>query len=220
MILLLFVLVYLPEIDLTFIVNAASSRASVVFNHMQRVMESIVNRYSQGRIFYSVIVVNGTSPYTVYKFGTVFPDKIVLVNALSKIQGNTVGGSSLDKALQLAANNYNSSNVRSFAIKFVVIITDKRTGLTEAVLRDSFIVLQNAGVRVIPVGIGTEVNDLELKYITAYGDQILMTSSNMSFVSNGEEIMNRIVRSKFSYNPSAHSLIRHLIHSKQVKVAV
>lgn len=190
----------LPEIDLTFIINAASNSASTVFSHMQSVMESIVNRYSQGRIFYSVIVVNGTSPYAVYKFGLVFPDKSVMVNALSKITQNTVGGSSLDKALQLAANNYNSSNVRSFAIKFVIVITDKRTDLTEEALRNSFIMLQNAGVRVIPVGIGTEVNDLELTYITAYDDQILMTSTDKVAVKNAEDIMNRIVQSKTFMN--------------------
>jgi len=192
--------VNLPEIDLTFIINAASNSASTVFSHMQSVMESIVNRYSQGRIFYSVIVVNGTSPYAVYKFGLVFPDKSVMVNALSKITQNTVGGSSLDKALQLAANNYNSSNVRSFAIKFVIVITDKRTDLTEEALRNSFIMLQNAGVRVIPVGIGTEVNDLELTYITAYDDQILMTSTDKVAVKNAEDIMNRIVQSKTFMN--------------------
>lgn len=171
-------------------------------------MQTIVNRYGQGRIYYSVIVVNSTNPYTVYKFGTVFPDKEVLVNALSKIQQNKVGGSALDKALQLAKTNYETNNnVRAFALKFVVVITDKKTGITKGVLRSSFTPLQESGVRVISAGIGEEVNLLELKYITAYKDQVLLLSADQSYVRNSEDIMYPIVQSKYYATNICHHAI-------------
>lgn len=186
----------MPEVDLTYIINAASTSANAVFTYMQNIMRSITVRYSVGRIRYSVIVVNGSTPSTIYKFGIVFPNKEVVSIALSKIKMDTVGGSSLDKALELAKTNYESPDVRSFALKIVVLITDKRSGISEAVLRGSFSSLQNAGVRVIPVGIGSEVDVLEMNYVTAYKDQVILMSPDKSYVYNGEEVMDRIVRSK------------------------
>ena len=186
----------MPEVDLTYILNAASSSANAVFTYMQNVMRSITARYSVGRIRYSVIVVNGSTPTTVYKFGIIFPNKEVVSIGLSQMKLATVGGSSLDKALELAKTNYESPDVRSYALKYIVLITDKRSDINEAVLRGSFTSLQNAGVRVIPTGIGSEVNELELNYITAYKDQVILMSPDKSFVYNAEEVIDRIVRSK------------------------
>ncbi|KXJ15894.1 uncharacterized protein LOC110236767 [Exaiptasia diaphana] len=187
--------VNLQDVDLTFVITAASSRANDIFSHMQNIMQTIVHRYGQGRIYYSVIVINGTNPYTFYKFGTVFPNKEVLINALSKIKQSAVSGLALDRALQLAKTNYNeSANVRTFALKFVVVIMDKKTGIAEGILRSSFTSLQEAGVRVVSAGIDKEVNLLELKQITAYKDQVFLLSTDQPYVRNAEEIMNPIVR--------------------------
>jgi hypothetical protein len=188
----------MPDIDLTYILNAASTSANAVFTYMQNIMRSIANRYSVGRIHYSVIVVNGSTPATVYKFGIVFPNKEVVSIALAKIKMSTVGGSSLDNALELAKTNYEfAANVRSFALKIVVIITDMQSGISETVLRGSFSSLQNAGIRVIPVGIGSEVDVMEMNYITAYKDQVVLMSPDKSYVYNGEEVMDRMLRSKW-----------------------
>lgn len=184
----------MPDIDLTFIINAASTTSDATYQYIQSIIRSIIQRYNYGRIYYSFIFY-GKVPTKKYDFGQKFPNKEVLLRTVSKLPKNEEG-TALDEALKEAKRIYNSSDVRSNSWKIAVLLFDKKSGVSEVEVKNAAAPLREIGVRVIPVGIGSDVSISEMEAITAFEDNILTVPLNKNPVETGEEIMKRFLRRK------------------------
>lgn len=184
----------MPDIDLTFIINAVAAESDATYTYIQKVIQSIIQRYSYGRIYYSFIFY-GSVPTTKYDFGNQFPNKDVLLRVFSRLPKNDPG-TSLDKALEEAKRIYQTNNVRSNSWKIVAILFDQRSGLTETVLKNVSSPLREIGVRIIPVGIGSDVSYREMETITAFEDHPLTVTRFRNPVETGEEIMRKFLGRK------------------------
>ncbi|KAK3753528.1 hypothetical protein QZH41_018026 [Actinostola sp. cb2023] len=182
----------MPDIDLTFIINAASTNSDATYTYIQTILRSIIQRYNYGRIYYS-FTFYGSVPTTKYDFGQKFPNKEVLLRAVSKLPKNGAG-TKLDKALEEVKRIYETNNVRSNSWKIAVLLFDKRSGVPENTVKNAAAPLREIGVRVIPVGIGSGVSYREMEIITAFEDNILTVPRDKNPVETGEEIMKRFLR--------------------------
>ncbi|XP_048588274.1 uncharacterized protein LOC125572190 [Nematostella vectensis] len=183
---------YVQEIDLCFMLNAASIQADTLYKYMYNTMRSIIHQYSFGSLRYTFILY-GDVPATYYSFDTIFPNKEILLRAVSRIKKAT-GGSGMDQAFEQARAIYaNASLARLESWKILVTMMDKRSGLSEAKLKSLSAPLQNLGVLIIPVALGRYIDALECYYISAFRDNVMLPAINQSFVATGEMIMNRVV---------------------------
>ncbi|XP_048580141.1 uncharacterized protein LOC5520454 [Nematostella vectensis] len=183
---------YMPDIDLIFIMNAASADSENTYTYMQNIVKSIIQRYNYGRIHYTFII-HGDTPIFKYSFGEQFPSKDAVLKAVSKLP-RTTKGSSLDKALLLARDLFIKEDVRRNSWKIIVPIMDIRTGLSSEKLRNVSSMLHEIGVRVVPVGVGEQASPRELDDITAYEDHVVLIPKDTSYVETGEEAMNRVLQ--------------------------
>lgn len=188
----------MEDIDLTFIINAASANSDSNYEYMQSIVKLIIQRYNYGRIFYSFIFY-GSVPTTMYDFGRTFPNKQVLLRSVSKIPKNG-HGTALDRTLQETKRIYESNNARSNSLKIAVLLFDKKSSVANNVVKNAAASLHEIGVRLIPVGIGKFVSLTEMETITAFEDNILTVSRDDNPVETGEEIMRRFLGSKYTYN--------------------
>lgn len=190
----------MPDVDLTFIINAASVDSENTYKYMQSIIQSIIQRYNYGRIYYS-FVFYGSVPanMTKYDFGNKFPSKNVLLRIVAALPKNDVG-TALDEALKETKKIYESNDVRSNSWKIAVLLFDVKSGVSENSVRNAASSLREIGVQIIPVGIGRDVSMAEIERITAFEDNILTVSRARNPVETGEEIMNRFLRRKLNHN--------------------
>lgn len=182
----------MPDIDLTFIINAASADSENTYKYMQNIIRSIIQRYNYGRIYYSFIL-----NMTKYDFGNKFPNKEVLLRIVSSLPKND-NGTALEEALKEAKKIYESNDVRSNSWKIAVLLFDQKSGESESSVKNASAPLREIGVRIIPVGIGSDVSISEMEAITAFEDNLLTISRDKNPVETGEEIMKRFLRRKLT----------------------
>lgn len=184
--------------DMTFIMYAFSSQSSSYYSYMQNIIRTIIQRYGYGRCRYTFIVYGGSS-VMYYRFDSkAFPNVEFLLRAFSRIP-RAIGGSgtNLSHAFEHAKANFQSES-RSDAWKVLVLMMDRKTGMNEATLRSMTTSLEEMGVFIIPVGMGREIDIVEYYYFTAYRDFVTFSSdyTSISYLTIGENIMNRVVRCK------------------------
>ena len=184
----------IPEIDLTFALSATSTSAENTYPLMKEAVKMIINRYGVNKIHYSVIVY-GNVVTTRVSFADKIPgpeDLKTLIEALPEVNG----GSSLGKALKEANRVFDGSGVRPNAVKVLVVITDKSSGMTESNIRTAVTPLEDKGVKIIPVAIGDEADPTEL--VPATSDNIGVITVPKSETTEGlaEEIMETIIKGK------------------------
>lgn len=108
------------------------------------------------------------------------------------------GTASLDKALEGAKDLFKASNgARSNALKFLVVITDKKSDSITQDVKNSADILDEKGIRVIGVVLGGEV-DGELDDVTDLKDDVINTTDSSSPAKIVEKVMERLLDSKFS----------------------
>lgn len=155
-----------PKIDLTFAISATSGRSYSTFPLMKNTINSIINTYGTDAIHYSIIVY-GSDATIQRDFADQIPDAESLKRLVSALPASR-GGSSTDKALEKAKQVYEGFGVRPDAEKILVVITDKNSGLTPSEIEVAAKPLENKGVHVIPVAIGSEVNPEKLGDVSSY----------------------------------------------------
>ena len=146
---------------------------------------------------YSVMIF-GSSPTIHVRFSDSASADHILKGYVDDIPQN-VAEASLDKALQGAKELFNASNgARSEAIKVLVVITDKKSDSLEQDVKKAAQRLDENGIRVIGVALGDE-GDGELDDITDVKEDVINTTDTTSPSKIVEEIIERLLNSKYSF---------------------
>ena len=161
---------------------------------MKDTLQSIVSTHGAENIHYTVVSY-GAETRTIVDFQDTFPDEEALVKKLESLSA-VAGTPDLDLALAEAKKAFEAPGARPNAKKIVVIIVDNKSGSSEEDVLKSAISLEGSEVKVIPVGIGSQVNREELEKTTPYKNNIVEVPTKENPDSLGKKIMDKIKESK------------------------
>lgn len=184
------------KIDLVFAVSASSTEAEQTFHLMKETLLSIVSTHGMKNIHYTVMTY-GSLTRTIVDFQDgFFSDEQAL---LKKLEGlSTVSGTpDLDLALANAKKAFEASGARPDAKKVLVFLVDNKSGSTEQDVLKSAMALEEDGVKVIPVGIGSKVNRRELEKTTPLKKNILEVPIKENPEKLGKKIMKKVRESEY-----------------------
>ena len=177
-----------------FAVSASSAEAKKTFDLMKETLLSIVATHGMENIHYTVMTY-GSITRTVVDFQDTFPDEQALLKKLESLP--TVSGTpDLDLALVDAKKAFETAGARPDAKKVLVFLVDSKSGSTEEDILKSAMALEEFGVKVIPVGIGSEVNREELEKTTPLKKNIIEVPTQENPERLGKKIMKRVRESE------------------------
>ena len=192
-----------PEIDLTFAVGANSAKKATTFPLMKNTMKDIINKYGIRTVHYSVVNY-GSSSGVIEKSYT---DFLLTYNTTSSFSSyiDTIsprpdgGTPSLTNALTKSRDSFNDPKVRPSADKILAIMIDDDSAENMASLRTLTDSVEQAGARIIVVGIGKEVTRKQLMTITTNNYDIIHVEDSVTNPALQETIMNKVYRSKRAF---------------------
>ena len=161
----------IPLVDLGFALSASASDASKNFDKMKSVINSIIDQYSISRIKYGVVVY-GYNATTVIDFQQVFLKEENLKQYLSTVQPAS-GGSSLERGLTEGKELFEAGGTRPNARKVLVVFTDKKSTGDDKMAEAAAMELQDQGIKVIAIGLGSESDLTELKDVATDGRHVI-----------------------------------------------
>lgn len=182
----------IPEVDLAFAISANSIQSEANFLKMKDVITEVVHVYGKERIHYSLIIF-GSTPAVKINFSDEFASDEQLKMFIKSIPSAT--SSALGAALQTVKEVF-EGHARPGVKRVLVVITDKKSDSDEDEVRDKASLLEKAKVKVIPVGLGDEVDDTELETITPRKDDVIKKPSNVPAKDLAKEIMMKVVEGK------------------------
>ena len=182
------------DIDIVFAVSASSTEAEDTLQLMKDTLQSIVSTHEAENIHYTVVSY-GAETRTIVDFQDTFPDEEALIEKLESLSA-VAGTPDLGLALAEAKKAFEASGARINAKKILVIIVDNSSGSTEEDVLKSAIALEDSEVKVIPVGIGSQVNREELEKTTPYKKNIVEVPTKENPESLGKKIMDKVRESK------------------------
>ena len=183
------------KIDLVFAVSASSTEAEQTFHLMKETLLSIVSTHGMKNIHYTVMTY-GSLTRTIVDFQDRFPDEQALLKKLESL--STVSGTpDLDLALANAKKAFGASGARPDAKKFLVFLVDNKSGSTEQDVLKSAMALEEDGVKVIPVGIGSKVNRQELEKTTPLKKNIIEVPIKENPEKLSKKIMKKVRESEY-----------------------
>ena len=146
-------------------------------------------------IHYTVMTY-GSLTRTIVDFQDGFPDEQALLKKLESL--STVSGTpDLDLALANAKKTFGASGARPDAKKFLVFLVDNKSGSTEQDVLKSAMALEEDGVKVIPVGIGSKVNRQELEKTTPLKKNIIEVPIKENPEKLSKKIMKKVRESEY-----------------------
>lgn len=182
------------NIDLVFAISASSTEAKETFELMKETLLSIVSEHGAENIRYTVMTY-GSVTRTIVDFQDTFPNEQALLKKLESL--SAVGGTpDLDLALADAKKAFEAPGARPDAKKILVFLVDNKSGSTEEDVLKSAMSLEEAGVKVIPVGIGSEVDREELEKTTPLKGNIIEVPTKESPEKLGKKIIDKVRESK------------------------
>ena len=184
----------IPEVDLAFAISAASVEADDNFEKAKEVINAIVDTYSMNKLHYGVVVF-GSRASTQISFEDVFPSDENLKAFIRGLSGPN-GFPALDEALKKGKEMFGNAKERPNARKVLVVIMDKKSTSELDDLKDSAKLLEEDGIKVIPVAIGDEVDHAELKATTAEKTNMVNASTDVDLTDLKTWIMNKVFKGK------------------------
>lgn len=182
------------DVDVVFAVSASSTEAEDTLQLMKDTFQSIVSTHGAENIHYTVVSY-GAETRTIVDFQDTFPDKEALIEKLQSLSAVS-GTPDLDLALAEAKKAFEAPGARINAKKILVIIVDNSSDSTEEDVLKSAIALEDSEVKVIPVGIGSQVSREELEKTTPYKKNIVEVPTKENPESLGKKIMDKVRESK------------------------
>ena len=184
----------IPEVDLAFAISAASVEADENFEKAQEVIKAIIDTYGMTKLRYGVIVF-GSRASSRISFGDVFLSDENLKNMIGLLSGpNELPA--LGEALKKGKELFDNAEERPNARKVLVVITDKKSTSRLDDLKGSAKLLEEDGIKVIPVAIGDEVDHAELKETTPEKTNIVNASTGVDVMDLKNRIMNKVFKGK------------------------
>lgn len=183
-----------PKIDVVFAITAVSSKADEVFQTTKKAITSIVNKYGTGNMQYGVILFgSGASSYVDLASYSTSDELKALVTKLPILKG----GPALDEALKRAGKMFTSPNARKDAHQILVVISDKKTSSNLNDVISEANKLQDLGVTVISVGLGSEADENELQEITPDVSDVIVISKVVDSDDLRRKVMEKILKGTF-----------------------
>ena len=182
-----------PEVDLAFAISANAAQSDANLQKMKAVIDEIVKMFGQERIHYSVIVF-GSIPEVKIQFNDNLPTD-ELLNTLKSVDRES--GSALAATLQKAQeifNKYSRPGVR----KVLVVITDTKSDSDKNELRGNASLLEQAKIKVIPVGLGSETDGTELETLTPRKKDVITKPDTSPSKILVKVIMAKVIEGTFS----------------------
>ena len=149
----------------------------------------VVEMYGKERIHYSVIVF-GSVPSVKIQFNDSFPSDENLKASIKLFSREP--GSGLDATLQKAKEIF-ESYARPGVQKVLVVIIDKKSDSSEGELQITATLLEEAKIKVIPVGLGDEVDNTELDVLTPRKDDVIKKPADVPSKDLTKEIMKKVL---------------------------
>ena len=184
----------IPEVDLAFAISAASVEADDNFEKTKEVIKAIVDSYSMNKLRYGVVVF-GTSASVQISFEDDFPSDKDLKAFISGLSGpNELPA--LGEALKKGKELFDNAKERPNARKVLVVIMDKKSISELDDIKDSAKLLEEGGIKVIPVAIGDEVDHAELEATTSEKRNVVNASTDVDLTDLKTKIMNKVFKGK------------------------
>lgn len=179
----------IPEVDLAFAISANAAQSDANFEKMKDVIGEVVDVYGKERIHYSLIIF-GSSPSVEITFNHELASDELLKTFIESVP--IAAGSALDTTLQKAKEIF-ERYARPEVRRVLVVITDKKSDSAEGELREKASLLEMAKVKVIPVGLGVEVDNTELEIITTRSKYVIKRPSNATSRELARTIMAEVL---------------------------
>lgn len=179
---------YVPVVDLGFALSVSSSDANKNFEKMNSVINAIIDQYSVIRIRYAVEVF-GNDTKTVLEFHQSFTKGDDLKRHLATVTPES-GGSRLDIGLKEGEELFESEGTRPNAHKVLVVFTDKKSTGDDQAAQTAAKELLEKGIKVIAIGLGSESDITELKYIATDVRHVIPAKITDDSDELGIEVMN------------------------------
>ena len=184
----------IPEVDLAFAISAASVEADDNFEKAKEVIKAIIDTYGMNKLRYGVIVL-GPRASTKVSFRDDFPndDDLKTIVSLLSVPKQLPN---LDEALKEGKELFDNAKQRPNARKVLVVIADKKSTSKLSDLKDSAKLLEEDGIKVIPVAIGDEVGHSELEAMTPEKTNLVNVSTDVDLMDLKNRIMNKVFKGK------------------------
>lgn len=164
------------------------------FEKAKEVIKSIIDTYAMNKLRYGVIVF-GSSASIKVSFGDDFPTDEDLKNVITILSGSNELPA-LDEALKKGKELFDDVQERPNARKVLVVITDKTSTSKLDDLKASAKMLQDNGIKVIPVAIGGEVDHVELEETTSDKTNVVNVTTDVDVIDLKEKIMSKVFKGK------------------------
>lgn len=180
----------LLKVDLGFAISVTDSGADQTYENMKNVVKYVVDTYGLASIRYGVLMF-GNSASTYIPFSQTFPDKITLTTLLDSFPPLR-GGPDLRKALEEAKTLFDQATARPDAKKVLAVIIDNKSINDGSDIVEAAKVLEGDDIQVVPVGVGSNVDDEDLETMTSNKQNIIKTDKDGDPSGVGEKIIQKI----------------------------
>ena len=174
-----------------FAIGTVASNADDVFQKTKETIISIIDKYGANNLHYAVIFF-GNDAETIVDFENYTTSE--QVKRLLADSRRMSGGPALEEALKMSMEVFKSPGAREDARKVLVVITDKKSASLSDRVRSEANMLEDMDVQVIPVGIGSEIDRLEMEEITPNISDVITTSTLDKPRQLGEEIIVKVLK--------------------------
>ena len=187
-----------PRIDLGFVISATAVSASDTFERIKDTITAIVDEYGiTDRLRYGLIVFGRNA---VQKLS--FSEESDLNSLKAKIKSSQRPGGepNLQKALEESKRLFDSEPARPDVIKVLVVITDKKSTSRPEDVKKAVIPLEEGGVKIVPVAVGSSADPNELEVITSNREYLIKTPRKLDPDVTAEMIMEKVLKGISFYN--------------------
>lgn len=181
-----------PQIDLGFAISATAVSASDTFERIKDTITAIVDEYGiTDRLRYGLIVF-GRNALQKLSFGE--ESDMNSLKAKIKSSQRLGGEPNLQKALEEAKRLFDSESAGPDVKKVLVVITDKKSTSRPEDVKKAVGPLEEGGIKIVPVAVGSSADPSELEVITSNRGYIIVTQRKLDPDVTAEKIMEKVLK--------------------------
>lgn len=182
----------IPRIDLEFVISATAVSASDTFERVKDTINAIVDEYGiTDRLRYGLIVFGRNA---VQKLSFSEESDMNSLKAKIKASQRPEGGPNLQKALEEAKRLFDSEPSGPDVKKVLVVITDKKSTSRPEGVKKAVVPLEEGGVKIVPVAVGSSADPSELEGITSNRGHLIETQRRLDPDVTAEKIMEKVLK--------------------------
>lgn len=180
-----------PQINLGFAISATAVSASDTFERIKDSITAIVDEYGTDRLRYGLIVFGRNA---VQKLSFSEESDMNSLKAKIKSSQRPGGEPNLQRALEEAKRLFDSELTGPDVKKVLVVISDKISTSRPEDVKKAVVPLEEGGVKIVPVAVGSSVDPSELEVITSNRGYIIETERKLDPDVTAEKIMEKVLK--------------------------